>query len=262
MNTPLAERFLVVSIHDVSPLSWKATDSILQRLDRIGVRARSLLVIPNHHAKAPIDKAAPEFLQWLKNLSDRDEICLHGYEHRAAAIPGGLSARLVATVYTHGEGEFYRISANQADALLQSGLDRFAQLGLAPAGFVAPAWLLSAEAGDAVRRKGFQYTTRLRSIDVLHPVERRLRAPTLCYSARSAWRRAVSRIWNRTLAHVERNSPILRAAIHPLDAEYSALLRDELGLIERAAKDRTVITYRDLVARLKEGAVADPKTAI
>jgi len=240
-------RFLVVSIHDVSPYTWRPVQGILDALEGIGISKRSLLVIPNHKGMAAIDRAEPEFQAWLIARSQQDEVCLHGYEHQAKALRGGALARLVASVYTDREGEFYQLDNEEAASLLRQGLRHFESLGIQPSGFVAPAWLLNPAVEAALRESGLRYTTRLRSIDILTDSIGRLRAPTLCYSVRSGWRRTLSRLWNPALFRLERHRPILRAAVHPPDLDHPAIFRQILGLLRRACEDRIVATYQEVV---------------
>jgi len=252
------KKFLVVSVHDVSPLTWRSAQQILQALADAGIPRRSLLLIPNHQGRAAVDEAPQDFQAWLREVSQQDEICLHGYEHQAPTLPGGPWAQLVATIYTDREGEFYRLDGEEATRRLQAGLRHFAPLGLRPEGFVAPAWLLSRQSEAALRRLGFQYTTRLRSIELFTQPAQRLRAPTLCYSVRSGWRRALSRVWNPALLHLARQSAILRVAIHPADLDHPAVFRQILRLTRQAARGRTVATYREVVEHALKHGTPDP----
>lgn len=246
------KKFLVVSVHDVSPLTWRSAQQILQALAAAGIIRRSLLLIPNHQGRAAVDEAPEDFQAWLREVSQQDEICLHGYEHQAPTLPGGPWARLVATMYTDREGEFYRQDGEEATRRLQAGLRHFDRLGLRPEGFVAPAWLLSRESEAALRRLGFQYTTRLRSIDLFTQPSKRLRAPALCYSVRSGWRRALSQVWNPALFQLARRSAILRIAIHPADLDHPAVFRQILRLARQAARERTVATYREVIEQTRK----------
>lgn len=242
-----APGLLAVSLHDVSPVNWEKCESILTRLDALGVHRRILLVIPDYRDSAPVDGAGEAFIAWLKKRSKRDEVCLHGYSHRAEAIQGGPIARLVATLYTNREGEFYQLPEERAKELLREGLARFERIGLHPEGFVAPAWLLSPEVPAALREMGFRYTTRLGHIDLLQEnPPRSLRAPALCYSVRSAWRRAVSRLWNPLLARRNRETPILRVAIHPVDIDHPDIFEQIMRLTSEALKTRGVATYLEI----------------
>jgi len=78
---------LVVSLHDVSPLTQETCTRILEQLAEAGVRQTSLLVVPNFHGKAPV-REYPEFQQWLSSqVAAGHEPVLHGYYHRRLAKP-------------------------------------------------------------------------------------------------------------------------------------------------------------------------------
>ena len=114
--TPAFKQHLVVSIHDVSPLTREAAEKILVELEALGVSRFSLLVIPDHHCKGHV-LDDPEFCQWLKRRADSgDEVVLHGYHHRRdMRARETLRDKLTTRYYTAGEGEFFDIAG--ADAL-------------------------------------------------------------------------------------------------------------------------------------------------
>ncbi|MEX1111537.1 MAG: DUF2334 domain-containing protein, partial [Chthoniobacterales bacterium] len=81
-------RALAVSVHDVSPLSREASDRMLADLAGAGVGATSLLVVPDHHHRADINRD-PSFLAWLRDKqSAGHEIVLHGFYHLRAPRGG------------------------------------------------------------------------------------------------------------------------------------------------------------------------------
>src|SRR6202047_5502519 len=74
-------RNLVVSIHDVSPLTQTSCARIVDDLREICVPITSLLIIPNHHERAPVSEYE-EFQGWLKTkVNEGHEPILHGYFH-------------------------------------------------------------------------------------------------------------------------------------------------------------------------------------
>ena len=73
---------LVVSLHDVSPLTQTLCEEILAQLRQLGIRQTSLLVIPNHHQRAPITEDSA-FRSWLaRKVEAGHEPVLHGYFHQ------------------------------------------------------------------------------------------------------------------------------------------------------------------------------------
>src|SRR5260370_16461862 len=82
-------RALVVSVHDVSPVTQASCDKILQTLRSLGVSEGSLLIIPNHHHQAPVRENAA-FKDWVLDLVRQgNEPVLHGYYHARSPKPPG-----------------------------------------------------------------------------------------------------------------------------------------------------------------------------
>ncbi len=243
---------MVVSVHDVSPATREVCDRMLQALAAWGVARTSLLVVPNHHHRGHfLDD--PIFCGWLAERARAGhELVVHGYFHqRAASGTESVRDRLVTQVYTASEGEFYDLDKPAAAALLGQAKDDFARFRelyapelSPPVGFIAPAWLLGVEAATAVREAGFAYTTRLTTFENLRTGEV-TRSQSLVYSPRNAWRRAVSLVWNASLARRLRGNPLLRLGIHPPDFHFPAIWRQIERLVESARADRTVQTYAD-----------------
>src|ERR1700677_13896 len=171
MQTPSSSpsRALVVSIHDVSPLTLQPTKVILNQLHGLGANRCSLLVVPDHHKRGHFldDK---EFCTWLVQQSrEGHEIVIHGYYHSRERRPDETTfQKLLTRTYTADEGEFYDIDEESALGLVSKAQQEFATLDLHPHGFIAPAWLLSDAGEQALRKAGIQYTTRLGSVLNLH----------------------------------------------------------------------------------------------
>ena len=154
--------------------------------------------------------------------------------------------------YTADEGEFFDITHATARALLTRGRDELTRCaGVAPEGFIAPAWLLGAEGEGAARDLGFGYTTRVDSISDL-AAGRRLQSQSLCWSVRGRSRRVMSLAWNRLLFQALRPNPLVRLAIHPPDLGHSAVWRQIQLLAARALEDREAMAYRDYVIRWRQ----------
>jgi len=245
----MTPRSLIVSLHDVSPLTRTACQEILDDLAESGVRSVSLLVIPDHHGKAPV-RGDKSFSAWAgERVRGGDEAVLHGYLHLRSQ-PGhseSWSSRFVTNHYTAGEGEFFDIREAVAGELLRRGKDDLATCGLNPCGFIAPAWLLGDEALRAVRTCGFSYTTRLGTIMPLADGAAPHASQSLVWSTRAAWRRMVSLGWNRLLFRTLTANPVLRIGLHPPDWRYPAVKRQILGLIRAALAGRQAITYENWI---------------
>jgi len=248
---------LVLSIHDVSTVTWKRVARMLQDLAEVGVPVTSLLVIPDHHRKGRID-ADPEFSSWLKEVvAQGHEAVLHGFYHLRPTQKGeNLATRLITRSYTAGEGEFYDLSFEQASALLRQGREALQCCGETPdgsqiRGFIAPAWLLGAAAERAVRSEGFGYTTRIGTVIDCRQ-GRQYAARSMVYSVRSGWRRTMSLIWNEALFHALKKTPLLRIGLHPPDWDHEAIRRHALACIAQTAATREVITYQGWLDRWRD----------
>jgi len=240
-------RSLAVSVHDVSPLTRDAVDRMLADLAGSGIGVTSLLVVPDHHHKADIDKD-PAFLAWLREKQAAGhEIILHGFYHRREPRPNaGLRQKLVTEHYTAGEGEFFDLGYEEARERMEDGREMLTGAGLDVVGFIAPAWLLGDEAEQAARNLGFAYTTRLGGVLDLRSGEWTA-SQSLVYSPRNAWRRQVSLAWNAFLAARLRKNPLARIGLHPPDWRYDKIRNQALRLAREAAADRKVLRYRDWV---------------
>jgi predicted deacetylase len=243
-----AKDFLVVSVHDVAPSNRHIVEPILARLTKLGVFVSSLLVVPDYHQQHPI-AAAPEFLSWLRNLqADGHEIVIHGYFHlRPPRGPETMRDRFITSVYTQGEGEFFDLDYNEAFRRITAARDLFTESGLKPRGFIAPAWLLSADGERAARDAGLDYTTRLRSVVDLQSGES-FRARSLVYSVHSGWRRGLSLLWNDLLGRVAQEKALVRLSIHPPDYAFPAIWAQIERFISKMGELRTATTYRDWIA--------------
>ncbi len=251
-------RSLVVSIHDVSPLTFPQVERILTELDAMGVRGCSLLVVPNHHRRAHfLDD--PQFCFWLqKRAALGDEIVIHGYVHlRERKQEETLTTKLATRVYTANEGEFFDIQGADALRLVSQARQEFKKLKIDPRGFIAPAWLLSEGGERALKALGIAYTTRLGSLEDIE-TGASYASQSLVWSVRSLWRRLASLCWNPVLYERLRRNPLLRIGIHPPDIDHPAVWRQILKLIRKSLEERSPVTYLGYLGALRTGRRSDP----
>ena len=279
---------LVVSVHDVCPRTWAATQQILLALDSLGVRRRSLLVIPAEPGGATDE--CPRFARWLQfRQGEGDEMVLHGYYHgrppagpipdpplsplgKGGSVAGGdlqhsppyqggagggpgtgpprqdRLAGLLDAALARGAGEFLHLDHAAAAVRLAAGRERLARCGLQADGFVAPAWLYSPAAAQAVADAGFRYlTTHLRLRDLRDGVDlwsfgTSNRPGTWCWDY-------VGRGVNEGFCWLHRPLPLIRIGIHPADLDHARPFRHTLSLLRRLlAAGRRPVAYRDCLA--------------
>ncbi len=253
-------RFCSVVLHDVAPSTWPAYRDFVAAIDSIGDVPLTLLVVPSFHRQGSIVDDA-EFRRAMDSRIARgDELVLHGFHHADdAPPPRTLRDAFMRRIYTH-EGEFYAMDAATARERIADGLAAFATCGWTTRGFVAPAWLLSDAAKKEVVAAGLAYTSDPQHVIRL-PQWQRLHAPSLVWSARSGWRRALSRAWNERLRRRHANAPLLRLGLHPVDMRHADVVRWWLDTVAALRETRTSVTKSQALERLAcEGLISESLT--
>jgi len=229
---------LLVSIHDVSPLTLDESRRMVELAVASGVplHAMTVLVIPRHEDKAPLDEH-PATLEWLRELVAAGAcLCLHGFTHRMAERTGNPWRWLWAQAFARGQAELYLISAANAERRLDAARAIIERAGLSSDmhGFVPPAWLLSSAARGVVKQAGFAFHEELSGIVVAGGglLARRL----IGFGSLGTFERGA------TVAHAwlqsNRRPADTRLAIHPADMHCAA------------SKEAVRRTLRRLVPRL------------
>jgi predicted deacetylase len=197
----------------------------------------TLLVVPFYRGTP----ATGRFERWLDARAQHgDELALHGLTHCDDGAPArGVLERARRHWYTDREGEFAALGVAEATRRLNAGRRWFAHRGWPLRGFVAPAWLLGDGAWAALEQQPFRYTCTRTSLLTLPrgqgDLAGGLRASSIVFSTRAAWRRALSRPWNRMLSSAQRGHPWMRFELHPSDVEHASVCDAALDLVAAAA---------------------------
>lgn len=222
-----------VSIHDVSPAWTEEVELALSYCQAVGARP-ALLVVPDFHAKWPIDRH-PRFAERLRALqAGGHEIFLHGYFHKAglsASAPGrdgkpaGIRRAFAQRVVSGGEAEMSDVSKAEAVKRLDDGAAMLRALGLTIDGYVAPAWSMPPWLLGMLAERGYAFTED--HMFVYDPARGRRRASlVLNFASRTPDRLVSSALWCRLARPIKRLFPA-RIAIHPGDMK-SRILRHEV----------------------------------
>ncbi|MBN6774002.1 DUF2334 domain-containing protein [Pseudomonas granadensis] len=242
-------RAVLLVLHDVSPETWADYQPFVEAVDAMGAVAMTWLVVPDFHRRNALD-AHPAFRRLLdERLARGDELALHGYYHDDQE-PGPRTPRdwFMRRVYTH-EGEFYRLSRETALSRLHAGLEIFQCHNWPVHGFVAPAWLMSDGTRQALRELPLQYTSDPQHIYRL-PDFTAIDAPGLVWSARSAWRRGLSKVLSDQREQRWRWAPVIRLGLHPVDMRHLFSRNYWLQTVERLLADgRDPMTKINWLAR-------------
>jgi hypothetical protein len=181
---------------------------------------------------------------WLREMEGRGhEIVIHGYFHdRPRRENESVREKFLTRLYTDDEGEFFDLAYDEAMQRITRAREELHSIGLAPRGFIAPAWLLGIEGERAAKDAGMEYTTRLGSVRDLTR-EQTFSARSLVYSVRSQWRRTASLVWNAALFLAVKEQPLLRVSIHPPDFTHREVWNQILRFIDELLAGRSLTTY-------------------
>jgi predicted deacetylase len=226
---------LLVSVHDVSPLTLAACRRAVALAGAAGVRpdALTLLVVPRHEDRVSIHED-PATLDWLRGLSrDGATLVTHGYTHRMTGRCLDPWGAFWAHGFARGQGELFRVDDAEAAARLARARELMARAGLPQAleGFVPPAWLLSRGARAALAHAGFAWWEVLGGI--VHRGERRARR-VVGLGSLSAWEARATALVAACQARLPASDT--RLALHPADLERPASARVLKRLLRRLSE--------------------------
>ena len=185
-------RRIAVAVHDVEPATFATCCWIRDWLCERGIDRATLLVIPASRLHQFHDER-PEMARWLaERRRAGDAVAQHGFQH-VQNRHGPPVRGLVARVSGSGAGEFAGLDREQTGNALEAGWKVMARAGIAPAGFVAPAYVYTPE----LRRRlaeGYSWWAglwRLYARDGRGGV-RAMHAPALCLGTSRPLRTALS----------------------------------------------------------------------
>lgn len=242
------KRSVMLVLHDVAPETWPDYQPFVEAVDQLGDVPMTWLVVPDFHHRNAL-KHSPAFCRLLeRRLARGDELALHGYYHADdGPLPRGPRDFFMRRVYTH-EGEFYGLDQDQALQRLQAGLEVFHSHGWPVAGFVAPAWLMSEGTRQALRQLPLRYTSTPQHLYRL-PEFTAIDAPGLVWSARSAWRRGLSKVLSDWQIRRWQQADTLRLGLHPVDMRHPSArnywLKTLLSLLAEGREPLTKSAWLD-----------------
>lgn len=237
---------LLVSIHDVTPAFRAEVETLDAMCAAVGA-VPALLVVPDWHGRWPLEGSA-DFVAWVRGRArDGAEIVLHGERHDEVGLPRGWRDAVRAFGRTAREGEFLTLDYPAARERIARGIARLTALGLPPVGFVPPAWLAREATHRAAADLGLSFTEDETGVRLLAS-GRKLAAPAVRWSSRTALRAAGSVVVAAGRRLVQGGAPVVRIALHPADLRHPLTRRS----VERALRHWTarhpVARYASLTA--------------
>ena len=242
----MTQRVILASVHDVGP---RFESEVLQLLDSlapfVGCRI-ALFVVPDHWGECPIIPGSP-FATRLRGWADSGfEIFLHGYFHRDSADHDRAGDRLRARWMTAGEGEFLGLDRDESRIRIERGRTLLEDITGRPiTGFVAPAWLYSDGAIEALRDCGIGIAENHWQVWSPRTEAVLSRSPVITWASRTPARLRLSLLAAATL----RRAPVrdLRIGVHPPDCRAPRLLRSIETTFGIARRTRRAAAYSELL---------------
>jgi predicted deacetylase len=217
-----------VSIHDVAPPFQREIELALDMARERGARP-AVLVVPNYHGEAPLDRA-PSFCSFLRGLQAQGhEVFLHGFFHEKKVSRWTLGSYLAQRVVSAGEAEMSDLTRDETVARLDAGERALARAGLTVDGFVPPAWWSTSWLLPILAARGYRYSED--HLRIHSPARARSRASlVLNFASRTPWRLLSSVAFCRVATPLASVAPT-RIAIHPADMRFAALRREVSRLL-------------------------------
>jgi uncharacterized protein len=237
---------LLVSIHDVSPLTLEASRRAVELAVSAGVAysALTLLVIPRHEDRAPLDEHQPT-RDWVRGLVDAGAcLCMHGFTHQMAGRARNPWQWALARGFARGQGEFFVCDSAECDRRIEAARVVFRRAGLdgKVRGFVPPAWLLSPAAFLAVKGAGFGFYELFTGIVYAGVV----RARRLIGFGSLTWTEASATAGYACLQS-HRSPADTRFAIHPADVERPSSVKAIRANLRRLRGNLQPVNYADFL---------------
>jgi len=232
--------------------TWAACSTLAAAVAEVDPRLPlTLLVVPDYHA---LDTACPRGIApgWILGLP-------RGTRSRSMAIRTATRRRLRVRRATACCGAATRQAkgirrlSREAPCASSRGLATVVrEARLAARGFVAPAWLMSRGAWDALSAFLLEYTRRSGAFTCSRGTLRN-RAQSVYKRACAPCAAGLSRQWNDVLSCAVREAPLVRLGLHPADARHPELIEhmqpDCWTVVRRGRTGMTKIEYARLARR-------------
>jgi predicted deacetylase len=236
---------LFASIHDVSPRFEPQVDALYDRLlALLGSPRLAMLVVPDFEDSAPLS-ANPAYAAKLRRWAAAGvEMFLHGWCHRDDAKVRGFMQKHM----TAGAGEFAQLTRDEANRRLTEGRKVVEDaIGQPVAGFIAPAWLYSSDAKQALADQRFALAED--HMRVWSPVTGKTLAtrPVITWASRTKGRVLSSLAVAAAARAAPWALPQARIAVHPGDTTVPALLNSIDATFSTFVRSHRPSSYSDLL---------------
>jgi predicted deacetylase len=229
---------LLACLHDVEPATLERCMFIRDWLGDRGVDRATLLAIP-HGADGALDPTGG-CAGWLRaRAAAGDAVAQHGTHHRRSR-PAGPLRDWIADRQGGDAAEFVGLTDSETATAIDQGRDLLAHAGLAPRGFVAPAYAYTPALRRHLRRRFTWYAGLL----AIHG-RQTIAAPAHGLGTSTTLKRTTSPTVMRLGTRLP--SEILRVDMHPADFDIPGHVRT-LDAVLHDAATAIAMTYDQVAA--------------
>jgi predicted deacetylase len=239
---------IAVALHHIEPATFERSALIRDWLEDHGVDRVTLLVIPARDLH-PLGERSPEMTRWLTERRQAgDSIAQHGFQH-SQLRRGVLSRQTLMHAPSRRSAEFVGLDDGETRRAVDAGWRIMKLAGIAPDGFVAPAYAYTPALREAIGVKFHWWASLLglhRTLASPREQHRRLLAPAWGMGTDSSLKRALSPPLIRLGGLL--GGQTLRLDLHPSDLEHPRHMMALEWVLGRAGHRREAITYDELLA--------------
>jgi predicted deacetylase len=245
---------IAVALHGIEPATFERCALIRDWLDDHGVDRATLLVIPARDLH-PLGERSPALVSWLEERRRRgDSIAQHGFQH--LQLRRGAAHRQLLARVRRGEGsEFVGLDGEEARRAVHAGWRLMKLAGIAPDGFVAPAYAYTPALRRALTQR-FRWWAGLLRVHNASGEGRRGEplAPALGLGTVGG----VARLLSPSLVRLGALLPtsVLRLDLHPADLDHPRHMLALERVLARNAGRRSAVTYEELAEAVRRSRFA------
>jgi hypothetical protein len=245
-----SSRSIAVALHGIEPATFERCALIRDWLSDHGVDRATLLVIPARDLH-PVGERSPAMVSWLAERSRAgDAIAQHGFHHDPLR-PEAASRHLRAIAPGRRAGEFTGLDVAETRRAVEAGWRVLKLAGIAPDGFVAPAYAYTSALRDALAQRFSWWASLLRvhradAAPGRSPLGAR---PPLAPAFSLASAGPLARLSSPALLRLGALLPTstLRVDVHPSDLAHARHMLALEWVLAREGSSRAAVTYGELV---------------
>ena len=244
LNKDNKKLFAIVTMHDVAPEYSEKIFRVADELEKLGIHYNLAIIPYLKKKKDNLISRNPEFVK--KVLEYEQEVALHGNYHETD--DGKIE-------------DFHTFSIEEAKKHLQNAINVLKEAGISKSTvFVPPTWAINKPTIDDLIQLGFKLVEGKEEILIIDSKKtRKLHAGVLNWDQSGSPEKNKEYLEKNkqlyTLEVVQKNSRLVRIAIHPRDPEEA--LQDQIEMIQGLKdKNYSFLSYSEMT-RVERGEIPE-----